>query len=216
MESAAPTGARNENRPLFIIQMGDTVDKVQMEILGLTASPQSSGSYALILQETAGPRRLSILIGQEAAQNIAVELEAIKPPRPVAHDLLKSILDALGARVVEVTISDLEEGTFYATISLDATDAQLDARPSDAIALAIRCGAPIFVTEDVMQEASVVPQDEDEDEGGARDVADEQPDADRPRTPRESLQQKLDEAVRNEDYELAAQIRDELDRLDAS
>lgn len=190
------------------------VDKVQMEILGLTASPQSSGSYALILQETAGPRRLSILIGQEAAQNIAVELEAIKPPRPVTHDLLKSILDALGARVVDVTITDLEEGTFYATIALDSTDTQLDARPSDAIALAIRCGAPIFVTEEVMEEASVVPQDEDEDEGDDSDVADEPPDTDQPRTERESLQQKLEEAVRNEDYERAAQLRDELDRLD--
>ncbi len=185
-----------------------------MEILGLTASPQSSGSYALILQETAGPRRLSILIGQEAAQNIAVELEAIKPPRPVTHDLLKSILDALGARVVDVTITDLEEGTFYATIALDSTDTQLDARPSDAIALAIRCGAPIFVTEEVMEEASVVPQDEDEDEGDDSDVADEPPDTDQPRTERESLQQKLEEAVRNEDYERAAQLRDELDRLD--
>lgn len=190
------------------------MDKVQMEILGLTASPQSSGSYALILQETAGPRRLSILIGQEAAQNIAVELEAIKPPRPVTHDLLKSILDALGARVVDVTITDLEEGTFYATIALDSTDTQLDARPSDAIALAIRCGAPIFVTEEVMEEASVVPQDEDEDEGDDSDVADEPPDTDQPRTERESLQQKLEEAVRNEDYERAAQLRDELDRLD--
>lgn len=195
--------------------MGYQVDKVQMEILGLTASPQSSGSYALILQETAGPRRLSILIGQEAASNIAVELEAIKPPRPVTHDLLKSILDAVGSRVVGITITDLEEGTFYATITLDSTDTLIDARPSDAIALAIRCGAPIFVSEEVMDEAAVVPQEDDEaDEDDEQEGSPQQAEPDRPRTLRESLQSKLDEAVKSEDYERAAQIRDELDRLD--
>jgi len=186
-----------------------------MEILGLTASPQSSGSYALILQETAGPRRLSILIGQEAAQNIAVELEAIKPPRPVTHDLLKSMLDALGAHVTEVTITELLEGTFYAVITLDSAADDIDARPSDAIALAIRCGAPIFVSESVMAEAAVIPQDEEEgeDDEESEESTVEQAEPDRPRTLRESLQDKLDEAVRNEDYERAAQIRDELDRL---
>jgi len=187
-----------------------------MEILGLTSSPQSSGSYALILQETAGARRLSILIGQEAAQNIAVELEAIKPARPVTHDLLKNILDAVGARVVEVTITELRDGTFYAAITMDSVREDIDARPSDAIALAIRCGAPIFVSEDVMAEAGVIPQDEDE--GDESDEAEAPPaqaqDSDRPRTLRESLQEKLDEAVRSEDYERAAQLRDELDRLE--
>ena len=192
------------------------MEKVQMEILGLTSSPQSSGSYALILQETAGARRLSILIGQEAAQNIAVELEAIKPARPVTHDLLKNILDAVGARVVEVTITELRDGTFYAAITMDSVREHIDARPSDAIALAIRCGAPIFVSEDVMAEAGVIPQDEDE--GDESDEAEAPPahaqDSDRPRTLRESLQEKLDEAVRSEDYERAAQLRDELDRLE--
>jgi bifunctional DNase/RNase len=196
--------------------MGENVDKVQMEILGLTASPQSSGSYALILQETGGPRRLSILIGQEAAQNIAVELEAIKPPRPVTHDLLKTVLDRLGARVVEITITELVEGTFYASIVIDAAADEIDARPSDAIALAIRCNAPIYVAESVMLEASIIPQEEedgDEDEDDESTVT-PTPEPERPRTLRESLQVKLDEAVRNEDYERAAQIRDELDRLE--
>lgn len=192
------------------------MDKVQMEIIGLTSSPQSSGSYALILQETGGPRRLSILIGQDSAQNIALELEAIKPPRPVTHDLLKSVLDTLGVNLVEVTISELRDGTFYALLTLDATPNELDARPSDAIALAIRCGSPIYVAESVMREAGVVSQEEEEmeeDDEGMEEESVQVDEPERPKTLREVLTDKLDEAIRSEDYERAAQIRDELERL---
>jgi uncharacterized protein len=192
-----------------------------MEIIGLASSPQSSGSYALILQEAGGMRRLSILIGAELAQSIALELEAIKPPRPVTHDLMKSIIDSLGATLLEVTINDLREGTFYASLTFDATPQEVDARPSDAIALAIRCGAPIFVLESVMAEAGVLPQEEeeyDEDEEEYEDSSEtpvaEEPE--RPKTLREVLQAKLDDAVKKEDYERAAQIRDEIDRLERS
>lgn len=197
------------------------VDKVQMEIIGLASSPQSSGSYALILQETGGGmRRLSILIGTDLAQSIALELEGIKPPRPITHDLLKNILDAVGATLLEVTINDLKDGTFYAILTLDATPSEIDARPSDAIALAIRCGAPIYVAESVIAEAGVVPQDEEEldedDEESFDEPADSQEvvEQERPKTLREVLQTKLDDAVKREDYERAAQIRDEIERLD--
>jgi uncharacterized protein len=196
------------------------VDKVQMEIIGLASSPQSSGSYALILQETGGMRRLSILIGTDLAQSIALELEGIKPPRPITHDLLKNILDALGATLLEVTINDLKDGTFYAVLTLDATPSEIDARPSDAIALAIRCGAPIFVAESVISEAGVVPQDEEELEDEEEESFDEPAEAqepveqERPKTLREVLQSKLDDAVKREDYERAAQIRDEIERLE--
>jgi hypothetical protein len=191
-----------------------------MEIIGLASSPQSSGSYALILQETGGMRRLSILIGTDLAQSIALELEGIKPPRPITHDLLKNILDALGATLLEVTINDLKDGTFYAVLTLDATPAEIDARPSDAIALAIRCGAPIFVAESVISEAGVVPQDEeemeDEDDESFDEPAETQEavEQERPKTLREVLQNKLDDAVKREDYERAAQIRDEIERLE--
>lgn len=191
-----------------------------MEIIGLASSPQSSGSYALILQETGGMRRLSILIGTDLAQSIALELEGIKPPRPITHDLLKNILDALGATLLEVTINDLKDGTFYAVLTLDATPSEIDARPSDAIALAIRCGAPIFVAESVISEAGVVPQDEEEledDEEESFDEPSETPEPveqERPKTLREVLQSKLDDAVKREDYERAAQIRDEIERLE--
>ena len=195
------------------------MDKVQMEIIGLTSSPQSSGSYALILQESGGMRRLSILIGADLAQAIALELETIKPPRPITHDLMKSVLDALGVNLVEVIISDLRDGTFYASLKFDATPAEIDARPSDAIALAIRCGAPIYVAESVLTEAGVLPQDEEESEEEEEENYEESlqpaqpPEPERPKTLREVLQGKLEEAVRQEDYERAAQIRDEIERL---
>jgi len=193
------------------------MDKVQMEIIGLTSSPQGSGAYALILQETGGMRRLSILIGQDLAQSIAMELEQIRPPRPVTHDLLKNIIEAMGANLVDVTITDIRDETFYATLSFDTTADEVDARPSDAIALAIRWGAPIYVSEAVLNAAGVVAQEEAEEEEDEED--DEMleqvgsVDVDRPKTQREVLQGKLDEAVKNEDYERAAQIRDEIDRL---
>ncbi len=197
------------------------MDKVQVEIIGLTSSPQSSGSYALILQETGGVRRLSILIGADLAQSIALELEAIKPPRPVTHDLLKNVIEALGSALQEVVINDLRDGTFYAALVLEGTGVEVDARPSDAIALAIRCGAPIYVAESVLAEAGVVPSEEeeeeeieDEEEGEFEESTPAQAEPERPKTLREVLQAKLDEAVRQEDYERAAQIRDEIDRLE--
>jgi bifunctional DNase/RNase len=166
-------------------------------------------------------RRLSILIGAELAQSIALELEAIKPPRPVTHDLMKSIIDSLGATLLEVTINDLREGTFYASLTFDATPQEVDARPSDAIALAIRCGAPIFVLESVMAEAGVLPQEDEEydEEDEEYEDTSETPvpqEPERPKTLREVLQGKLDDAVKKEDYERAAQIRDEIDRLERS
>lgn len=192
-----------------------------MEIIGLTASPSSSGSYALILQEAGGLRRMSILIGQEAAQNIALELEAIRPPRPVTHDLLKAILDALGTTVTEIVISELRDSIYFAQIVLDGIASEIDARPSDAIALAIRCGAPVYVSEDVLNEAAVEVTDEestDEDEEGEEmeDEVEQPNDTEvpaQPRSVRDILESKLAEAVKNEDYERAAQIRDELERL---
>lgn len=193
------------------------MERVRMEVVGLTSSPQSSGSYALILQETGGDRRLSILIGQDPAQSIALELEAIQPPRPMTHDLMKKIIEVMGVNLLDVTITELREGTFYAVMRLDATPTEIDARPSDAIALAIRCGSPIYVYESVLTEAGIQVDEEEffeedeelEDEG-------EFTGEDRPLTAREQLQMQLDEAVDQEDYERAAKLRDEIDRLDES
>jgi bifunctional DNase/RNase len=111
-----------------------------MDILGLSTSPSSGGAYALILNEMDGNRRLPIIIGTFEAQAIALELERIKPPRPMTHDLLRSVIQGFGSYVKSVLISELRDGTFFAQISLesDGNELELDARPSDAIALAIQ------------------------------------------------------------------------------
>ncbi len=190
-----------------------------MEVVGLTASPQNSGAYALILREAGGDRRLSILIGQEPAHAIALELESIPPPRPVTHDLIKSIIESLGSTMTEVEIVELREGTYYAVLRLQGTPTEIDTRPSDAIAVAIRFGAPIYVRTSVLDEAessggqidnSLFGESEDEYDEDDAEYGEEE----RPLTKREQLKSKLDEAVDREDYEVAAKIRDELDRLD--
>ena len=139
------------------------MNKVQVEILGLSASPSAGGAYALLLKEIYGARRLPIIIGSFEAQSIALELEGIKPPRPLTHDLLKNVIDHLGATVSEIIIDELRENTFYAKIRMDVSTLihEIDARPSDGIALAVRTGAPLFVSDDVMKIAAFVPTNDD-------------------------------------------------------
>src|SRR5512137_1291830 len=107
------------------------VDKVQVDILGLSTNPASGGAYALILREVEGNRRLPIIIGAAEAQSIALEMEVIKPPRPLTHDLMKNIITSFGAELTEVTIDELRDGTFYVKLSID--NQLIDSRPSDAI-----------------------------------------------------------------------------------
>ena len=192
---------------------------MQVDILGLSTSPSSGGAYALILKEMHGPRRLPIIIGAFEAQSIALEMEGIKPPRPLTHDLMKSIIDSLGGSLSDVTISDLKDGTFYARLNVDSR--MIDSRPSDAIALAVRYGVPIFVADQVMDEASFVP---DQEEGEAAEPAEgaEKPEKEKaeeppktPLTPMEQLEKQLSEAITKEDYEKAARLRDEIRRLQA-
>jgi uncharacterized protein len=196
------------------------MDRVQVEILGISTSPSSNGAYALVLKETDGERRIPIIIGGFEAQAIALEMEGIQPPRPLTHDLVKSILEALSSSVVEAAISELKDGVFFAMLKL-SDDQEIDARPSDAIAVAIRYGAPIYVSEDVMKEAGFIPEEDDQetiDEGGA-DTTEVRSDAKAAAaTPRkitklEELQEQLDSAIKNEDYEKAAGLRDELNKM---
>ncbi|HOV99365.1 MAG TPA: DUF151 domain-containing protein [Bacteroidota bacterium] len=187
-------------------------DKVQVDILGLSTSPASGGAYALILKEVNGPRRLPIIIGAFEAQSIALEIENIKPPRPLTHDLMKSLIDALGGDLIDVTINDLRDGTFYARLNLDTQE--IDSRPSDAIALAVRFGAPIYVAEKVMDEASFIPENEEDEKAippSQEPKSDEAIPA--PLSKLEQLQKNLDEAIAREDYERAAQLRDEIKKI---
>ena len=137
------------------------MDKVLVDILGLSTNPASGGAYALILREVNGNRRLPIIIGASEAQSIALEMEGIKPPRPLTHDLMKNIITAFGAELADIIIDDLRDGTFYAKLNID--NQMIDSRPSDAIALAVRYGVQIYVASSVMDEAAFVPEEEDEE-----------------------------------------------------
>ena len=186
------------------------MERIQVDILGLSTSPSSGGAYALILKEVNGARRLPIIIGAFEAQSIALEMEGIKPPRPLTHDLLKNVLDSLGGILNDVFISELRDGTFFAKLSLETQE--IDSRPSDAIALAVRFGVPIFVSDKVMDEAAFVPENEESDKIPTVGTTPEA-DKDKPKpklTKLEQLQQQL-----LEDYEKAAKLRDEIQKLEA-
>lgn len=209
------------------------MNKIQLEILGLSASPASNGAYALFLKETGGTRRMPIVIGATEAQAIAVELEGVKPPRPMTHDLIKNIIEHFNATVSEINIIELRDSTFYATISFDGSGIEIDARPSDAIALAVRFNAPIFVSEDIMNEVAFLPEssetegEEEEEEDNLIDLLRQSSeDADKKQSTTaeseadnesilsyaEQLKRKLAAAISQENYELAAKIRDEMQK----
>ncbi len=189
-------------------------DKVQVEILGLSSSQASGGAYALILKETNGTRRLPIIIGAFEAQSIALEMEGIKPPRPLTHDLMKNLIDLLGGELIDVLISELRDGTFFARINLDTQE--IDSRPSDAIAIAVRYGAPIYVAEKVMAEASFVSEGGEEEKAIPSNAKPEQEESPNPQLSQvEQLAKRLEDAIAKEDYEKAAQLRDELKKLQA-
>jgi bifunctional DNase/RNase len=195
------------------------LEKVQVEILGLSASPTAGGAYALLLKEVYGNRRLPIIIGSFEAQAIALEIEGIKPPRPLTHDLLKIFIDNLSSTVTEIIIDELRDNTFYAKIVLEVASMEnpIDSRPSDAIALAVRTEAPIFVSEDVMQSAGFEPSDEDED--FLKDDELQEPVPAKPKvkeTKLATLQNQLREAIEKEDYERAAKLRDQINKMNAS
>ena len=192
------------------------MDKVQVDILGLSTTPASGGAYALILREVNGNRRLPIIIGASEAQSIALEMEGIKPPRPLTHDLMKNIIASFGAELAEILIDDLRDGTFYAKLSIDSQ--LIDSRPSDAIALAVRYGVQIFVASSVMDEAGFVPEEEEEEQqqGAAPPPKSKSPSPQQPTrmTKLEVLNQQLLEAIEKENYEKAASLRDEIRKLD--
>jgi uncharacterized protein len=190
------------------------VEKVQVDILGLSTSPSSGGAYALILKEVNGNRRLPIIIGAFEAQSIALEMEGIKPPRPLTHDLMKNIIDTFGVSLQDVFINELRDGTFYAKITIEGvSDSQeVDSRPSDAIALAVRYGVPIFVSDEVLKEAGIAAEAEEEEPGDTRKV--DQPAAMKKHASKlEQLQTSLKEAIEKEEYEKAAKLRDDIRKL---
>jgi len=197
------------------------VDKVKLDILGLSSSQSQSGSFALVLGEADGNRRIPIIIGMFEAQAIAIEIEKIVPNRPMTHDLFKSFAHSFNFTVEEIVISDMKEGVFFAKIvcTNGQERVEIDARPSDAIAIGLRFDADIYTFENILSEAGIVLTDEADEEEEQED----KPVATSTAPPKsfedqlkdygsEKLNQMLGEAIDEEDYEKAAKIRDEMNR----
>lgn len=191
--------------------------KVRLEIVGLSYSQTQSGAYALVLGESAGTRRLPIIIGGFEAQAIAIELEKMTPSRPLTHDLFKTFAETFDVHVNEVLIYNLVEGIFYAKlICNDGTkDVEIDARTSDAIALAVRFACPIYTYEFILKSAGIVLDDENAGIAGAVEAeatlkeGEGTPD-DLKNKSTEELKSLLQTALDEEQYETASKIRDEL------
>ena len=194
---------------------------IELEILGLSSNHSQSGSFTLVMGEVGGSRRLPIVIGMFEAQAIAIEIEKIIPNRPMTHDLFKSFSSNFNFSIDHILISDMREGVFYAKIVCKnvAKTVEIDARPSDAIAIAVRFDAPIFCVSKVMSEAAIEFTVEDEKKDPQKQVKSGKAGATVPRSTDslkdfslDKLNQILDKALSNEDYEKAARIRDEINR----
>ena len=195
---------------------------IRLNIKGISYSQTQSGAYALVLSEVDGERTLPIIIGAFEAQSIAIALEKeIKPPRPLTHDLFKSFADRFNIIVKQVIIHKLVDGVFYSSLicECDKIEEIIDARTSDAIALATRFNAPIFTFENILDKAGVILKIKDESklvqskfkmEDLVSDVVEET--TTYKNESLEELQNKLEKAVANEDYELAAKLRDEISK----
>ncbi len=201
--------------------------KIKLNVLGISYSQTQSGAYALVLSEEDGNRRIPIIVGGFEAQAIAIELEGLAPPRPLTHDLFKNFAESYGIKLVEVNIHKLEDGVFFANILCDNGGQRitLDARTSDAIALALRFTCPIYTTEEIVDKAGIVldfekgteldhPAALQDDEGEIEIDKPKKgaPQTDLSNTSMDDLRSMLAEAVSKEDYEKASLIRDEINR----
>jgi uncharacterized protein len=195
------------------------VDNIKLDIIGLQSSQSQTGSCILMLAEVGGSRKLPVIIGIPEAQAIALELEKIIPSRPMTHDLFKTFAENFAIVIEKIVISDLREGIFFAKIFCNdgINQVEIDARPSDAVAIGLRFGVPIFTNESVMSEAGIVSTDENA-ELASKDK--ESPKPEKTTSGKtalnthsdEQLKKMLEDALNNEDYEKAARIRDELNK----
>lgn len=197
------------------------MDKIKLEIVGLSYSQTQSGAYALVLSEANGNRRLPIIIGGFEAQAIAIELEKMVPTRPLTHDLFKNFATSFNIVVKEVVIYNLVEGIFYSKLICEREGeiTEIDARTSDAIAIGVRFNCPVYTFENILASAGIM-LDEENMEQDDFDLDDEMD------TPSEKagvsslsideLEAQLNEAIENEDYELASRLRDEINRRNSN
>jgi bifunctional DNase/RNase len=201
------------------------MSKIKLNVLGISYSQTQSGAYALVLTEENGDRRIPIIVGGFEAQSIAIQLEGLKPPRPLTHDLFMNFAKSFHIELLEVNIYKLEEGVFYSKLMCDNGDQKIsiDTRTSDAIALALRFKCPIYTTEEIMERAGIVLEFGSEDEkssgistedtisdttpGTGTDLTEEFKDF-----TTQELNEMLKEAVSKEDYEKASLIQEELNK----
>ena len=192
--------------------------RVKLKVLGISYSQTQSGAYALILVEDKGERRVPIIIGGLEAQAIVIKLENLEPPRPLTHDLFKSFASEFSISIIEVMIYKLEEGVFYSRLLCNNGEKEIsiDSRTSDAVALALRFGCPIYITEEILDKAGITitptesepSADTDSDSDSLFETGGSKYDT----YSDEELYKMIDEAVSTEDYERAAAIRDEIEK----
>lgn len=194
--------------------------KVKIDIIGLSYSQTQAGAYALVLGEVKGKRRLPIIIGGFEAQAIAIQLEKMTPSRPLTHDLFKNFADTFNIKLKEVIIYNLVEGIFYAKLISEDNEkeVEIDARTSDAIALAVRFDCPIYTYEFILSAAGIILEDQPK-EGGVpalEEPVEKKPaskdDKDLSKKSTEELKELLNGAIDGENYERASRIRDELNK----
>ena len=191
------------------------MEKIKLDIAGLSYSQTQSGAYALVLSEVIGKRRLPIIIGGFEAQAIAIELEKMTPSRPLTHDLFKNFADNFKINLVEVIIYNLVEGIFFARLICEQNgkEVEIDSRTSDAIALAVRFESPIYTYEFVLNSAGIIL--DDEELGEKEEITPEINLEEITKNPTErmtlkELKKQLKNSIDNEDYEAASRFRDEI------
>ncbi len=191
--------------------------KIELEIIALSHSITQTQSYAVVLGEANGLRRLPIVIGGFEAQAIAVALENMKPSRPLTHDLMKNFMNAFNVNLQEIIISDLQEGIFYSKLVCftDNDTVEIDSRTSDALALAVRFGCPIYTYEHIIANAGILMEDSADKKKKNEAIDFDQPDAkidDLSGLSLEELQTLLTDVLEHEDYLRAIAIRDEINK----
>lgn len=191
--------------------------RVKLKVLGISYSQTQSGAYALILTEEDGERRVPIIIGGFEAQAIVIKLENLEPPRPLTHDLFRSFADEFNIAVTEVMIYKLEEGVFYSKLicSNGEKEIEIDSRTSDAVAISLRFGCPIYITEDILEKAGITVNPTEPSQSGIapeNENNEGQGKSEFEKYPEDELYRMIDESVRTEDYERAAAIRDEIEK----
>ncbi len=198
------------------------MNKIKLSVLGISYSQTQSGAYALVLAEEKGERRLPIIIGGFEAQAIVIKLENLNPPRPLTHDLFRSFAELFNIGLKEVFIHKLDEGVFFSQLVCEKSGEELiiDSRTSDAVALALRFDCPIYIDEAIMEKAGIVIEGSEFEGSMMTDIesteSEDRPKSNYDKIPLKELQKQLDEAIKKEDYERAAAIRDEIEKRGSS